>query len=475
MAVRLIKAYGGQPAGSTYWGADGATLKAVGIADDRLEEATDYVANPVQPLLLRAGGGYVHTRKAQANFHTGGAAVPAQYSFRNAWALETAFDAVRLAWNSNETDAMSGFTALVAPSALSNTNSGPVTATGAAVTHTQVTFNSGGASGFAPSATGSTTAAGTIPAGSGAGVHYVESHYFSDWMQLRSLDRADAGQVMPVLYTMVYFPNVSRLWSLAAAQPGFATDPNVHNGRFVLSSFRSTFDGVTNPGTFGQAGVQTAGFIPITALQYYARNRGLAVAAVGDSITGGQGSEGEAANGFRSWGHIACARVSTYDAPVTWANWGIGGSSSPDHIARGSKIVDLYTPDVLFVQAGSINDGATTMDAAQTGILNARAMVVKCRSLGIIPIVRTIPPSSQTGSAEDIRNWINIQVRSWAADGILICDHDLALRDPSQPNRILPAFKGAADNTHPSDAGYEAMAEPARVLLQLILRANNLF
>ncbi len=42
MPVRLTRAYGGQAANSLYWGADQATLRSVGIADDDIESASDY-------------------------------------------------------------------------------------------------------------------------------------------------------------------------------------------------------------------------------------------------------------------------------------------------------------------------------------------------------------------------------------------------------------------------------------------------
>jgi lysophospholipase L1-like esterase len=38
-----------------------------------------------------------------------------------------------------------------------------------------------------------------------------------------------------------------------------------------------------------------------------------------------------------------------------------------------------------------------------------------------------------------------------------VIDFDAALRDPSDPERLLPAY-ASIDNTHPSDAGYQAMA-----------------
>jgi len=38
-----------------------------------------------------------------------------------------------------------------------------------------------------------------------------------------------------------------------------------------------------------------------------------------------------------------------------------------------------------------------------------------------------------------------------------VIDFDVATRDPSHPTRFLPAFD-SGDHLHPSDAGYQAMA-----------------
>lgn len=45
MPVRLLKPYAGQAANTLYWQTDQATLRSVGIADDQVELASDYVKN----------------------------------------------------------------------------------------------------------------------------------------------------------------------------------------------------------------------------------------------------------------------------------------------------------------------------------------------------------------------------------------------------------------------------------------------
>jgi len=51
-----------------------------------------------------------------------------------------------------------------------------------------------------------------------------------------------------------------------------------------------------------------------------------------------------------------------------------------------------------------------------------------------------------------VNQWIRT---SRAFDGVI--DFDKVLRDPAQPNRLLPAYN-SDDGIHPNDAGYLAMA-----------------
>ncbi|MBV9183411.1 MAG: SGNH/GDSL hydrolase family protein, partial [Acidobacteria bacterium] len=60
-----------------------------------------------------------------------------------------------------------------------------------------------------------------------------------------------------------------------------------------------------------------------------------------------------------------------------------------------------------------------------------------------------------TDAGERERQALNQWIRnSHAFDGVV--DFDKAIRDPAQPNQILPAYQG--DPLHPNDAGYQAMA-----------------
>ena len=62
-----------------------------------------------------------------------------------------------------------------------------------------------------------------------------------------------------------------------------------------------------------------------------------------------------------------------------------------------------------------------------------------------------------TPEGEAVRQKVNAFLRNNAVfDGVV--DFDKALQDPKSPGRMLPKYD-SGDHLHPSDAGYEAMAE----------------
>ncbi len=76
----------------------------------------------------------------------------------------------------------------------------------------------------------------------------------------------------------------------------------------------------------------------------------------------------------------------------------------------------------------------------------------------------TLTPAGLTDDRERVRTEVNAWIRSsHAFDGVI--DFDAAVRDPADPRRLLPRFD-SGDHIHPSDAGYERMAQavPLEVL-----------
>lgn len=415
--------------------------------------------------LARAGKGYVHTRKPWLSNRL--SAVSAGTTIQNVLTAEAAYIGVRLVYGSNNAVGMTGMKALVAPSASLNNDRDPVDGANAAVGWTTVTFNNGGAFLLPPSAAGAAVAAGAVTAGSGSAGTTVESHYASDWMQLQSIARNDGGS-LPLLFSRTYFPNAAQAIGMSSPQDAWATDPAVHDGRIIQSSLQ-TVDGVTTPANF-TATSKIGRWGHCLAVQFLSRYRGLSVHAIGDSIVQGAGSQGNVANGFRPWGHIACKDVSQPTRPVTFANWGVSGQTTAEMLKRLASIIDNYAPDVLFVGPFTVNDAAADLTAGR-GLFYMRSAIARCLAAGVVPVLFTGIPGSKIGTVETQRLAFNAAVRGAAQDGVPVADFDAALRDPAAQSQLLAAYN-SGDNVHPNDAGYAAMAAIARAAVQKIVSAN---
>ncbi|AKC72007.1 GDSL family lipase [Pandoraea oxalativorans] len=211
-----------------------------------------------------------------------------------------------------------------------------------------------------------------------------------------------------------------------------------------------------------------------------------AVVAIGDSITDGMRST---LNANRRWPDALARRLEAAGRrDIAVLNLGISGNRLlHDSACYGERLVTRFRRDALeqpgvttvVVQIG-INDinfgympphGGLDCDVPHV-IVSAPEMIAGYQSLIAAAHARnvrilgtTIPPGKLPPEREAVREAVNQWVRtSGAFDGVI--DFDAALRDPSQPTRMLPRLD-SGDGTHPSDAGYAAMADA--VSLPLIL------
>jgi lysophospholipase L1-like esterase len=90
-------------------------------------------------------------------------------------------------------------------------------------------------------------------------------------------------------------------------------------------------------------------------------------------------------------------------------------------------------------------------------IAEAHAKELKLYGATLTPFKGTIFPGYYTAAGEQKREAVNRWIRTSGAFDAVI-DFDKAIRDPSDPLRILPA-DDSGDHLHPNDAGYAAMAD----------------
>ena len=201
-----------------------------------------------------------------------------------------------------------------------------------------------------------------------------------------------------------------------------------------------------------------------------------AVVAIGDSITTSFQSTIDA---NRRWTDDLAARLDPPGGAPRLAviNEGIGcsrlltdfcgpnGSSRFDRDVLAQTgvthvILDMGLTDIVFPTVLGAPSPTVTPDQIITGL---RQVIERAHARGVRIIGATLTPNEGstypgffTPAGEAERQAVNQWIRtSGAYDGVI--DFDAAVRDPSDPARLLPAY-ASPDNTHLSDAGYQAMA-----------------
>lgn len=212
----------------------------------------------------------------------------------------------------------------------------------------------------------------------------------------------------------------------------------------------------------------------LTAIDVGRTDEITAIVTLGDSITDGVGSTQSANNRWPNY--FARALLSDPNLPdFAVVNAGISGNrvlqeNSPRF---GENLQVRFERDVLALSGVShivllegINDiGMAQLFAGEDVspeeiIAGYRQIINRAHERGIKIIGATLTPFEgavyYTEEGEDKRQAVNAWIRnSGEFDGII--DFEPSVRDPDNSRRLLPSF--TADNLHPNDEGYKAMAE----------------
>jgi lysophospholipase L1-like esterase len=239
---------------------------------------------------------------------------------------------------------------------------------------------------------------------------------------------------------------------------------------------------ISAPGDFTDATVlpvaqdgQTAQFA-LSAVEVSPRDQAGVIVAFGDSTTVGAGATIDAT---RTWPDQLFARLTPRHGQPRMAvvNAGIGCNRliwfecGPSGLQRfDDDVLDVAGVTHVLVSLGLVDLGLPTVFgnrpeqivSAQEIIAGLRQLIARAHRRGLPIYGATITPSSSaifpgfwTPENEEKRQIVNRWIRtSRAFDAVL--DFDRAVRDPSDPTQLLPAF--SFDGIHMSDAGYLAIA-----------------
>lgn len=113
------------------------------------------------------------------------------------------------------------------------------------------------------------------------------------------------------------------------------------------------------------------------------------------------------------------------------------------------------------VDMEGINDiGNGVVTSADQLIAADQQIIARVHAAGLRIFGGTMTPFKGAGYYSDSKDAIRQQVNNWIRtsgyfDGV--DDFDRALRNPADPQTILPAYD-SGDHLHPNDNGYQAMA-----------------
>jgi lysophospholipase L1-like esterase len=193
---------------------------------------------------------------------------------------------------------------------------------------------------------------------------------------------------------------------------------------------------------------------------------------------------------------VAPAGLVTWGTGLGVVNRGIGGNrllrDPGEQPLFGRAALERFDRDVLatagvryLVVLIGINDighpGTGTIPISEEPtvdelIAGYRQLIARAHAKGIAiygatltPFEGTVFPGYYSPEKEQIRQGVNNWIRSGDEfDGVI--DFDRAVRDPSHPTRMLPAYD-SGDHLHPNDLGMQAMANA--IPLQLFRSLGN--
>lgn len=266
--------------------------------------------------------------------------------------------------------------------------------------------------------------------------------------------------------------------------PGSSIRPSQHSGAYA-TSYRSA-DGTGDTTADETRTPWTATFTNtwwLKAVDVQSASSNGTIVAFGDSITDGTCSTVDAND---RWVNVLSERLGLqYDAAVragargarlkALVNEGIGGNTvtreglkpavdSPPGVERLERDVLSHhgVTDVIFFMGTNDLRRDAPIEQVQKGIATVveRIHAKKWRVIGvtIIPRHNAAPNGTNTGwdpEKTTRRNAMNQWLKTKAGFDALI-DFDATIRDPKQPDMMLPAY-GCGDGIHPSPLGYYAL------------------
>lgn len=314
---------------------------------------------------------------------------------------------------------------------------------------------------------------GTIAAGSTVNTVDNPNVTWTDWISCPGMDPTDGTVGFPI-HVRVEIPAANTTLPMYSRNDSQGwEDPANVAGRIWRMRSQAVL-GVTTKGSFTSTTFDPNG-IPIL-IQYIPRDavNGFTFLALGDSTT--EGSSATVRN--YGWLYRAQRDVSTKDAPVEICNLAIGGASPSRFLNRAESLLPTIKPEVCAFQIFGVNAASTPLtngNIVSMQFAKSRIQAV-CSDYDIYPVLLTgLPtnPAAKNWGASDALRVAYNAANNRASSKYAVLDLASALSGETDANGQVNIKAGlvVSDNLHPSDAGHEALAVPAKDLFRKLLAA----
>ena len=285
----------------------------------------------------------------------------------------------------------------------------------------------------------------------------------TDWLNIRSIPRTDGG-IRPLIIMRIEYPNGS-LPSVPYLGTSNWRQPTAPR---VMKTSVQTVLGVTNKAAYTQT-TNAEGSVVVPVVQYISKKKGRQGFIVGDSTKEGVGSN---PNGYGAV-QMSSYELSTPDNPIEYFNAGLHGQGPAVYSKRLADMGSFVKPTFVTYSPYSVNDtavGGLTSDQIGRIYTSLADFMNEMRNHPNATLILTEPlPNNpafrNTGAGDQKRRDLIADLATF--DVIVAQGYAAAFSGSQDANgQTLIATGLSSDNVHPNLAGYQALAQIIKPIVE---------
>ena len=285
----------------------------------------------------------------------------------------------------------------------------------------------------------------------------------TDWLNIRSIPRTDGG-IRPLIIMRIEYPNGS-LPSVPYLGTSNWRQPTAPR---VMKTSVQTVLGVTNKAAYTQT-TNTEGSVVVPVVQYISKKKGRQGFISGDSTKEGVGGN---PNGYGAV-QMASYELSTPDNPIEYFNAGLHAQGPAVYSKRLADMGSFVKPTFVTYSPYSVNDvavGGLTNDQIGRIYTSLADFMNEMRNHPNATLILTEPlPNNpafrDTGAGDQKRRDL---IADLATFDVIVAEGYAAAFSGAQDadGQTLIATGLSSDNVHPNLAGYQALAQIIKPIVE---------